>query len=104
MTIAIKRLDHVNVRTANLDAMIAMIKQSGADVILVGVPEPGIFLNTASFYAELARQHAIPYDEKTVAQVLGDASLKSDHIHPNANGYRRMAESVAMLIEDSQPS
>jgi acyl-CoA thioesterase-1 len=87
---------------ANLEAMIALIKQSGADVILLGVPEPGIFVNTASFYGDLARQHGIPYDGETVAQVLEDASLKSDYIHPNANGYKKMAESVAALISESQ--
>jgi lysophospholipase L1-like esterase len=87
---------------SNLDAMIAIIKQSGADVILIGVPEPGIFLGTASFYEELARQHRIPCDEDIVAEILADASLKSDYVHPNAQGYRRLAESVAALIGESQ--
>ena len=89
---------------ANLNAMIAMIKESGADVILLGVPEPGIFINTASFYGELAEAHAIPYEGKVIADVLGDASLKSDYIHPNANGYKRIAESVASVISKSQAS
>jgi acyl-CoA thioesterase-1 len=89
---------------ANLDAMIAMIKQSGADVILVGVPEPGIFVNTASFYGELAEQHGIPYDDETIAAILEDALLKSDYIHPNAAGYRKMAEAVSLLISESQAS
>lgn len=89
---------------ANLSAMIVMIKQAGADVILIGVPEPGIFVNTASFYDDLARSHGIPYEGEIVSQVLGDASLKSDFIHPNAYGYRRIAESVASLLRDSQPA
>ena len=87
---------------SNLDAMIAIIKQSGADVILIGVPEPGIFLNMAAFYEELARQHRIPCDEGILAEILADASLKSDYAHPNAQGYRRLAESVAALIGESQ--
>jgi len=81
-----------------------MIKQSGADVILLGVPEPGIFVNTAPFYGDLAVKHGIPYDDKTVAQVLENAALKSDYIHPNANGYQQIAESVASVIRASQPS
>jgi lysophospholipase L1-like esterase len=86
----------------NLDAMIRLANESGADVILLGVPEPGIFLGTASFYAELAAEYRIPYDGETVADILADGSLKSDYVHPNAAGYRRLAESVAALIRQHQ--
>jgi lysophospholipase L1-like esterase len=88
----------------NLDAMIETIKQSGADVILLGVPEPGIFLNTAAFYEDLARKHQIPCDVQTVGEILSNGALKSDYIHPNANGYRKLAESIASLISKSQAS
>ena len=86
----------------NLDAMIRLAKESGADVILLGVPEPGIFLGTAFFYEELAEQHQIPYDGETIKEILSDGSLKSDYVHPNAQGYRRLAESVASLIGERQ--
>jgi lysophospholipase L1-like esterase len=96
------RKQHRDATVANLDAMITMIKQTGADVILVGVPEPGIFVNTASFYSDLAQTHGIPYEGEIVAKVLADASLKSDYVHPNARGYRTLAESVATLIRECQ--
>lgn len=43
----------------------------------------------------------VPIEEKVLATVLSDGSLKADYIHPNAAGYRRLAESVADLLKKS---
>jgi acyl-CoA thioesterase-1 len=86
---------------ANLAAMVAQIKESGADVVLVGVPEPGLFLAPPTFYRDLARNAAIPYDGEIIAGLLSDRQFKSDMIHPNAAGYRRMAEALLALIRDA---
>jgi lysophospholipase L1-like esterase len=43
----------------------------------------------------------IPFEETALAMVLSDGSLKSDYIHPNAAGYRRLAESIAALLKKS---
>lgn len=91
--------DHIR---ANLDAMIRQIKETGADVILVGVPKPGLLLRSPGLYRELAKHHAIPYEADIVPDILSTRSLKSDRIHPNAAGYRRLAEAVAALIRASQ--
>jgi len=86
----------------NLDAMVAMARAAGADVILLGVPRPGVRLKVPSFYQQIADKHGIPCDSKTIAQVLASRSLKSDYVHPNAAGYRRLAEAIAALIRKSQ--
>lgn len=83
---------------ANLRAMVEMARAAGAEVVLLGVPKPGLFLSAADFYADLARELRLPYDGDTVAEILGDARLKSDTVHPNAAGYQRLAESVHRLI------
>ncbi len=86
----------------NLDAMVTLARDAGAEVILIGVPRPGLLLKVPDFYRQVAGKHGLPCDSKTVAQVLSTASLKSDYVHPNAAGYRRMAESIAALIRKSE--
>ena len=48
--------------------------------------------------AEIAKEYAIPYEGEALGKVLSDKSLKSDLVHPNAQGYRRIAERVADLL------
>jgi lysophospholipase L1-like esterase len=52
-------------------------------------------------YREIARDLAIPLEEKIIPAVLADGSLRSDYIHPNAAGYRRIAEALATLLKKS---
>ncbi|NJC89394.1 MAG: arylesterase [Desulfuromonas sp.] len=94
----LQRLDRAQT-AANLAAMIEMIRASGADVVLVGVPEFGLILNPPKFYQETAERFGIPYEGEIVSDLLGDRDLKSDSIHPNAAGYRRMAEAIYKLIK-----
>jgi acyl-CoA thioesterase-1 len=84
---------------ANLREIIKTIKGRGVSVMLVGVPRPGLITDTAPFYAELAREFDIPYEGKIVIDVLYQRELKSDPIHPNAKGYRKMAEAIAKLLK-----
>ena len=53
------------------------------------------------FYADLAKELAIPYEGKVVTSVLYSNETKSDPIHPNAKGYRRMAEAIAQLLKNA---
>ena len=85
----------------NLRAMIRLAHERGAAVVMVAVPSPGIALSPPPFYRETAAEMKIPFDEKAVAMVLSDGSLKSDYIHPNAAGYHQLAESIAALLKKS---
>ena len=91
-----------NTTKQNLDALISIARNAGADVILIGVPSPGLFLNVPSFYKKLAKQHDIPYDSDIIADILSNPSLKSDYVHPNAEGYYEIAQAIADLINKSQ--
>ena len=83
---------------ANLRAIATMLKDKGIAVVLVGVPQPAIFADPPAMYAELAKELRIPYEGSVVKSVLYSADLRSDLTHPNANGYRRMAEAIAELL------
>ena len=86
---------------ANLAAMIDLMHARGIQVVLIGVPEPGIFLSSAKLYAELADQYDIPIDNDTMADLQGNASLKSDRVHLNAAGYQQFAEAVSTLLSNA---
>jgi len=96
-------LQHLDEKTAaqNLRSMIALARSQGAQVVLIGVPKPGLMPSTAPIYGEIATELKIPYDDSMLVKILTDNELKSDLIHPNAKGYARMAEGVAALLRKS---
>jgi lysophospholipase L1-like esterase len=83
----------------NLRAMIRLARERRVSVVLIAVPSPGVSLSPPPIYREIATELNIPLEEKILATVLSDGSFKSDYIHPNAAGYRRMAESLASLLK-----
>lgn len=89
----LRRLD-TRATADHLRRMIGLAQERGAGVLLVGVPQFGLFLKAAPLYAEVAAETGVPYLDGIIPEVLGDASLKSDTVHPNAAGYRRIAEAV----------
>ena len=86
----------------NLSEMITLIRKSGADVILVGVPQFGLFVDTHPDYLRLAEHMRIPFEVKIVAEILTERELKSDTVHPNAEGYRRMAAAIHEVLVKAQ--
>ena len=94
----LRRMDRAAMRE-NLGAMIRDIRDHGAEVVLLAVPEPRLLrLQPEPAYETLAQAFGIPLEGEAMTQVLGDRRLKSDEIHPNAEGYRRIAEAVAQVL------
>ena len=93
----LQRLDPARLAD-NLRAMIRLARDRGIAVVLIAVPAPGLTLAPLPLYAEIAAEFDLPVDRETVADILGDRALKSDYIHPNAAGYRRLALAVADLL------
>ena len=85
----------------NIQQMIDLSQSHGSQVVLIGVPEFGIFLSSAEFYTELADHNRLPIENTVLSDVLKVAAYKSDQIHPNADGYSLIAARLAELLKDS---
>jgi acyl-CoA thioesterase-1 len=85
----------------NVRAMVRLARDRGIDVVLIGTPEFGLTLTPPAFYAEIAQEFRLPYEGSVIGKILRDGSLKSDQVHPNAQGYRLIAERVAELLRKS---
>jgi len=84
----------------NLRAMIALARQNGVAVVMLGVPTPSLFgLDSAPFYARVAEDLQVPIDTESLPEILGTRALKADTVHPNAAGYRLLAERVQVLLQ-----
>ncbi|MGD2053177.1 MAG: arylesterase [Gammaproteobacteria bacterium] len=96
----LRRLNLQQTRS-NIQQMIDISRAHGAQVVLVGVPEFGLFLSSAEFYTELAEHNHLPIENTVLSEILKNNTWKSDQIHPNAAGYNRMAKRLVQLLKKS---
>ncbi len=82
----------------NIQQMILLAKQHNSQVLLIGVPEFGLFLNSSPIYQALATENMLPIENNVLGDILANNSLKSDHIHPNTQGYQTLAEKIQHLL------
>jgi lysophospholipase L1-like esterase len=85
----------------NIRAMVRLARSQGAQVVLIGVPKPGLLPSPAAFYTDIAKELRLPYEETALKKILTDNALKSDLVHPNAAGYARLAEAISALLKKS---
>jgi len=85
----------------NLRLLVKTIRSSGAEVVLIGVPEPKLFGGAPDFYARVARDMRLPLEDDVFDAVLKDNRLKADPIHANAEGYRMVAERLAEFLREA---
>lgn len=84
---------------AKLRAMIKLARERGIVVVLIGVPQPQLGLKVPEFYSALAKEFNLPYEGKILPHIEGERALKADMIHPNADGYRLLAQRIHALLE-----
>ncbi len=86
----------------NLRAMMQLAAQRGIAVVLIGVPNPKLFrLKAAALYPTLTDDFDAVYEGEILAKIESDPALKSDLIHPNAAGYRLLAETLHEILESA---
>lgn len=97
----ILRKENLAEAETNIRQMIALAENNNIPVILLGVPKPGFFLSPAKLYANIAENTNVIFMPNLIADVLSDASMKSDPVHPNKAGYRQMAAVLANTLQDA---
>ncbi len=85
---------------ANLRKMVSLARERSIPVVMIAVPNIGLFLSPADFYEEVADDMGVPIEDDILADVLGDNRYKSDHVHPNAAGYALIAEALQALLTE----
>lgn len=93
----LQRIDS-SVTAANLRQMVRLARDGGVAVVLIGLPKPPLFGGSVDYFQTIADEFQIPIENGVLRDLLYDASTKSDAIHPNAAGYRKMAEAIADLL------
>lgn len=85
----------------NLRLLVQTIRASGAEVMLIAVPEPKLFGGAPDFYGRIAEEMQLPLEDDIFSDVLKDNRLKSDPIHANAAGYRVVAEKLSEFLKEA---
>ncbi|RJX32101.1 MAG: arylesterase [Oxalobacter sp.] len=95
----LRRRSHAAVKE-DIRQIITTSRSSGAEIVLVAVPEFSMFAvvaekpSDAPLYAELGKEEKIPVIAGVFSGVLSQMALRADTIHPNAKGYRVMADGL----------
>ena len=90
----------------DLRRIIRAAQDARAVVVLVAVPELsllGVVARKASdspIYEELGKEETVPVIGDVFSDILSRAEVRADAIHPNAEGYRRMAEGLFEQLKE----
>ena len=77
----------------NLSIMITMIKESRAELLLVGVPDYYIAgFEVHIIYEELAEELDVILEDNVLTNIVLNSSFQNDFVHPNEKGYQLMAD------------
>lgn len=95
------RRHNVQATRDNLSHMIDWIQERDIPLVMLAVPEPKLLGGNHPLYRELAQQYDVILEDEIILEVLRDGSLKTDPIHPNAEGYEKIARAVAELLREA---
>lgn len=85
----------------NLRAMVKMARDRKIDVVLIAVPKFGLMRAPPTFYEDIAREFNIPIERHVLNDIVENNALRSDAVHPNAQGYRMIAQAIVKRLQKS---
>lgn len=86
--------------SANIAAIIELAQQHRVRVVLLAIPRPSVLgaatgrLAPADFYAALGSRREVILERDAVSDVLSDAALRLDPLHPNPAGHVILSEKL----------
>lgn len=84
----------------NLRAIVRRIHGAGAMVVLLEFEFPSLNADYGAMYERIAEEEGALLVEGALEGILTKPALRSDAIHPNAQGYALMAERIAEPVEE----
>jgi acyl-CoA thioesterase I len=89
----------------DLRLIVRLARDAGSQVVLIGVPELSLLAVVAGkpsdspIFRALAEEEKISLVSDVFSDVLARPELCADRIHPNAEGYRRMAAGIHAQLQ-----
>ena len=89
----------------DLRRIIRAAKAARATVVLVAVPELSLLgvvtrkVSDSPIYEQLGEEETVPVIADVFSDILGRPELCADNIHPNAAGYRQMADGIVLQLK-----
>ena len=86
--------------STNLAAIVELAQQHQVRVVLLAIPRPSVLgaatghLAPAGFYAALGSRREVILVDDAVSDVLSDAGLRLDPLHPNPSGHVVLSEKL----------
>ncbi len=79
---------------ANITSMIDQVQQKGAICAIVDISSGMFFGEYRKAFAKLAKEKGALFIPSVLNGIITNPQMKSDFLHPNASGYRMIAERV----------
>ena len=90
--------------TAALRSIVQAARAAQAQVVLLAIPQPSLMAAAGAkpadhpLYQELAKELKVPLISNIWGPILGDANLRSDQVHANAQGYAAFAQALEAAL------
>lgn len=85
---------------SGLRETVRRVQEGGAAVVLLGFSFPSLTEDWEGMYARVAAEEGCLLVPRVLRGIQSDEALKSDAIHPNAAGYRLVAQRVEGPLRD----